>query len=220
MEKQFVRTFNFSLKIIVYLVLVFFLDSCNNKVDYPYIFSVEDAKEKAESNNIDLPPPPLEPYSPLNFVINKNDLYFFSLPFNDELSCGTGVDFSLNPFINLKPSQLIKIPKEAINSFLQNNISEKRSYSLHFTISSTSDTLNKEIYKVFTEFKKKWKKEKNKSISINLIRSTEEINTVLSYYENGNSYFSEKVKWKNKFKKNDKIVLFCTFKALLTRENH
>lgn len=194
------HSLNFSFKIIVYIIIVFFLDSCNNKVEDPYIFSVEEAKIKAQ-NNTDLPPPPFEPYSPLNFVINKNDLYFFSLPFNDKLSCGTGVDFSLNPFINLKPSQLIKIPKESINSFLQNNIFEKRSYSLHFTISSTSDTLNTEIYKIFTEFKKKWKKENNKNISINLIRSTEEINTVLSYYENGSSYFPEKVKWKNEFRK-------------------
>jgi hypothetical protein len=188
----------------VLLLCFLFFESCSKKetiTDDIYIIKSKvktPVKEYYNSKNekLSLPPPPPSPefYGLANIVIDKQgEFYFYQREHLIAWNCFP--EENPNPdFIDLKPIELIKVPKNSIVDFLKENTSPdiKKNYG-SFVIASQLDTLKTKEFINLMRFINNTKKSQ---IRMYLIRkTTQEENIVLRFKKNDSVYFSNQVKW-------------------------
>lgn len=183
-----------------FIVCLLFL-SCSKKESnqelLTYIISKEDSKTSHELKTRKIPPPKTYFYSYNNFIIDKNnDFYFYQSDFVP-MNCIQSEQDTIPILFNIEPIQIIKIPNNSVIDFIKANISNKIEFQRRLIIASQKDTIrNKTFHEVFTFL--------NDSASyylksFALRRTTQEEDTVLSYKKLSKYYNSDEIKWnKNK----------------------
>ncbi|WP_026978814.1 hypothetical protein [Flavobacterium tegetincola] len=190
--------------ILIFLLLCFlFFESCSKKetvIDEVYIIKSKvktlAKKHYNSKNGKELPPPPPYPgfYGLTNIIIDKQgEFYFYQRKYDFTWNCIP--EENPNPdFINLKPVDLIKVPKNSIVDFLKENTSPaiKKNYG-PFIIASQLDTLKT---KEFINLMRYVNNTKKSQIRIYLIRrTTQEENVVLQFKKSDSVYDPDEIKW-------------------------
>jgi hypothetical protein len=186
------------MKKIVVLIMISLFFGCNKKEDSevqkPYIISAENIKiqkysDSLKSSGSKIKLLPLEGfYGECNLIIDRNGdaLYFQNK--NVVIMCGTGIENDTIPkFIDLQPKDLIKIPKDCMEKFIDENVMTKEKRRQILIIASQTDTINDQ--KILSFFY-------NMKVPTYLIRrTTQEEDTVLSYKKKNSFYSSDEIKW-------------------------
>nr|WP_294783239.1 hypothetical protein [uncultured Flavobacterium sp.] len=183
-------------RIFIGFIFLIFL-SCSKKESnqelYTYIISKEDTKITSELKKRKIPPPKTYFYSYNNFIIDKNgDFYFYQSEFVP-MNCIQSEQDTIPILFNIKPIQIIKVPKNSIIDFIKTTISSKIEYQQRLIIASQKDTIrNKKFHEIFT-FLNDSSTYFLKSFAFR--RTTQEEDTVLSYKKLNKYYNSEDIKW-------------------------
>lgn len=186
----------------VLLLCFLFFESCSKKetvIDEVYIIKSKvktPVKEHYNSKNKRIPLPPTHSgfYGLTNIIIDKQgEFYFYQREYDFTWDCIP--EENPNPdFIDLKPIDLIKVPKNSIVDFLKENTSPaiKKNYGA-FILASQLDTLKT---KEFINLIRYVNNTKKSGIRIYLIRkTTQEENVVLRFKKNDSVYDSDEIKW-------------------------
>lgn len=166
----------------------------NGVVQKPYIISAENIKIQKYSDSLKnsgskIKILPLKGfYGECNLIIDRNgDVLYFQ---NKKVGriCGTEMENnSLPRFINLQPKDLIKIPKDCIEKFIDENVMTKEKRRQILVVASQTDTINDQ--KILSFFY-------NLKVPRYVIRrTTQEEDTVLSYKKKNAFYYSDSIKW-------------------------
>lgn len=187
----------------VLLLCFLFFESCSKKetvIDEVYIIKSKvktPVKEHYNSKNEKtLPPPPPYPgfYGLTNIIIDKQgEFYFYQREYDFIWDC-IPEENPTPDFIDLKPIDLIKVPKNSIVDFLKENISpDIKKNNGAFIIASQLDTLKT---KEFINLMRYVNNTMKSQIRIYLIRkTTQEENVVLRFKKNDSVYDSDEIKW-------------------------
>lgn len=203
------------MKNVLLLILVSLFFSCAKKgevvkeesmLDKPFVISEFYKKQKeygkyyTDSNGrkIPLPPPPPPPqtggviYGTNNFIIDKDSkIYYFQRNGEIGFRCGTGSENDTIPhFIDLQPKDLIEIPNNCISDFVKLNY-KKEVRNITF-ITSQIDTLKTKNYFDLVRVIEESLKDRDVYL---IMRTTQEIDTVLNYKKKDLFYDSNDVKW-------------------------
>jgi hypothetical protein len=171
--------------------------SCNQpKQDNPEIFIVPlDTMPVYKSKNNQPPPPPpiREYYRSFNLIVDTGaHIYFYQLPKKTGWICGTGMDWKTPPmFIDLRPKDLVQIPGETIEQFIQLNVLNVQNEDRLVSIASVIDTIKS---KGFTKIMGAVKDPAN-HIKWIFRRVTQEESVVLDYKTRQVKYDSDDIKW-------------------------
>ena len=144
------------------------------------------------------PPPRAQYYGNFNFILLDSSVYYFYKKYTYRF-CGTGVDYTKPPRLNLMPSNLTKFDEKELRDFLTLNITDSISNDFHFslTISSPTDTIRNEAFKVITDILK------SKKFPRYYIRNwTEEEKFVTIAKIENKKYNADSVDWKIGFDEN------------------
>ena len=139
------------------------------------------------------PPPPIRAYYfPSNFIFDTSGQIFFYQREEGRWFCGTGVEWNTPPeFIDLKPRDIIQIPLDNIETFIDLNILNRDSSARYVAIASTADTIKSAgLSKVITIFKNKSNK-----IRWKFRKVTQEETVVLDYKKRQAHYYPDEIKW-------------------------
>lgn len=146
-----------NMKNILGLILILIVTNCSTKKDADeqvyYIIKHPDELHPDTSNIPPPPGPPLMFYGHHNFILVDTSRIFY----HDNhvfYSCGNGVDFSKPPRLFLAPDSLTEISISDLPTFLKSNIPDtSRNYQrISAIISSFSDTIKNEGFKIITEY--------------------------------------------------------------------
>lgn len=175
----------FLLLIFSNILLVLFV-SCTNKVDYYYI--IKHSKDNFQNKKNGLPIIIPIYYGQYNFILLNSSTVFY---FQPELlaRCGTGLDHSKPPKINLTPEDLKEIKLTDLETFLDNNIKIEK-YSV-ISISSPVDTIRNIACEKLINFLKT-----KKSKFYGIRNWTEEEKYVVLAKVRNKNYDPKSIKWK------------------------
>ncbi len=198
------------MKNLIYILFLGLLSNCSEKkekiiyknknLNKPYIISFEKKKQREKLDSLKIP----LPYEPNGVSIESNllidingDIYYYGQE-KKIAYCGTGLKNETIPkFINLQPKDILKLPKNCIEQFINENVMIKNKNSQILVISSQRDTIND---KLFLKFLYQIK------IPTYIIRlSTQEEDTVLHYKMTNQYYNFNLIKW------DEKRILFDKF---------
>jgi hypothetical protein len=193
--------------ILIFVIGLFF--SCNKKqtannvpILKSYIISEEDRKLKENTDSLNrfgnkaIYLPRKGFYGESNLIIDKKgEIYYFQKRYF-MLFCDYGMENDTLPeFLDLQPKDLIKIPKEALKRFVDENVMNREKRRQILVIASQNDTI-KDITSL--------KFLRNTRVPTYFIRrTTQEEDTVLQYKKTKIYYYSDSIKWdktKIKFK--------------------
>lgn len=165
----------------------------NNSLEKYYIISIEDKKIKEHLDSLKIPPPliPTGVSVESNLIIDKNSNFFYYQrpPFFP--TCGTGMQNDTIPkFIDLQTKEIVEIPEDCIEKFINQNVMAKEKRKQILIIASQNDTIKNKKYLDFLA---------NLKVPTYIIRrTTQEEDTVL-YYKKANKYYnSDKINWDKK----------------------
>lgn len=184
------------MKNVVVLIMISLFFGCNKKsensiVQKPYVISQEEREFKARIKNDNVPyviiPVGISVES--NLVIDEqSNIYYYQRT----RSIGFGNDYrmendSLPRFLNLQPKDLIKIPKDCIEKFIDENVMTKEKRRQILIIASQTDTIKDHTIVSFFY---------NLKVPTYVIRrTTQEEDTVLKYKKSNEYYDSNSIKW-------------------------
>lgn len=183
------------MKNVLVLIMVCLFFACNRKEDSevqkPYIISQEDRKncERDKKNNV---PPPFIPNGislENNLIIDKNsNIYYYQKNRSTDILCNYGMENDTIPkFIDLQPKDLIKIPKDCIDKFIDVNVMTKEKRKQILIMASQTDIIKDQKFLSFLY---------NTKVPTYVIRrTTQEEDTVLSYKKKNAFYYSDEIKW-------------------------
>jgi hypothetical protein len=201
------------MKKVLVLIMVCLFFACNRKEDVakedsevqkPYIISKK--KREISSKNNSIPPPPPIPgwfvYGTNTFIIGKDSKIYYFQRNRAALRCGTGSENDTIPhFIDLQPKDLIKIPKDCIDKFIDVNVMTKEKRKQILIMASQTDIIKDQKFLSFLY---------NTKVPTYVIRrTTQEEDTVLSYKKKNAFYYSDSIKWDKtriKFPENIKFI--------------
>lgn len=185
-------------KVLVLIILGLFF-GCTKKgevvkedgeIRKPYIISQEDRKfrQKIKNNNVPYVIIPIGISVESNLIIDKySNVYYYQRA----RSMGFGNDYMENDtiprFIDLLPKDLIKIPKDCIERFINENVIDKEKRRQVLIMASQTDTIKDKCFLSFL---------KNIKTPIYVVRrTTQEEDTVLHYKKKDLFYDSNSIKW-------------------------
>lgn len=185
-----------------FLLIIIILFSCNKKEDnHPkknlikklYIISLEERKLKEYEDSLKnstekILLPRKGFYGENNMLIDKSGNVFFFQEQYIGAVCGTGMENDTLPkFLDLQPEDLIKIPKQSLEKFINENVMSKPEKRRILIIASQNDTIKDKAFLKFYY---------NLKVPIYFIRrTTQEEDTVLQYKKTDKHYFSDEIKW-------------------------
>lgn len=162
----------------------------DSEVQKSYVISQEDKKnsERDKKNNV---PPPFIPVGismGSNLIIDEySNIYYYQ---TNKIGggCSTGMENDTIPrFIDINPKDLIKIPKDCMERFIDENVMTKEKRKQILIIASQKDTIKDQPFLNFF---------KNINVSMYVVRrTTQEEDTVLYYKKKDIFYDSKYIKW-------------------------
>lgn len=187
------------MKKVVVLIMISLFFGCNKKAEVvkekitipkSYIISQEDRKnsERDKKNNV---PPPFIPNGislECNIIIDENSNIYYYQKNKKGVFCNYGMENDTIPkFIDLQPKDLIKIPKDCIDKFINENVMTKEKRKQILIMASQTDTIKDQKFLSFLY---------NTKVPTYVIRrTTQEEDTVLSYKKKNAFYYSDSIKW-------------------------
>ena len=165
----------------------------NNSLTKYYIISFEDKKNKEHLDSLKTPHPiiPVGVSAESNLIIDKNsNFFYYQRPYHIEF-CGVGMQNNTIPkFIDLQPKDIVEIPKDFVEKFINKNVMTKEKRKQILIIASQNDTIKNKKYLNFLS---------NLKVPTYIIRrTTQEEDTVLNYKKTNQYYYSEEIKWDKK----------------------
>lgn len=124
-----------------------------------------------------------------NLIIDKySNVFYYQRNKKQVLLCDYGRENDTIPlFLDLQPKDLIKIPKDCVEKFINENVMNKERTSQILIMVSQTDTIKD---KIFLNFLKRIK------VPVYTIRrTTQEEDTVLKYKKSNKYYYSDSIKW-------------------------
>lgn len=183
--------------------MVSLLFSCNKKeklqkgdseAQKPYIISAENIKNQKYSDSLETSGSEIKVfplkgfYGECNLIIDRNgDVLYFQNKKSVRI-CGTGMENDTIPeYLDLQPKDLIKIPKDYIEKFINVNVMNKEKRRQILIMASQTDTIkDQKILSFFYNIK----------VQAYIIRrTTQEEDTVLYYKKKDVFYDSKDIKW-------------------------
>ena len=155
-------------------------------------------------------PPTLLPlfYGNYNFILVDTSKVFYHIA-HMYYFCGTGIDHTKPPRLNLTLDSIKEVGINNLNQFLLSLPDNSKTIDRIFfaTISSPTDTIKNRAYQIITDFFKKKKftharfslLEKNSLINYNVRNWTEEEKYVITAKINKTKYDPNKVEWNEGF---------------------
>ena len=188
------------MKNVLVLIMVGLFFGCTKKgevtkgdsaVQKPYIISKEDKEnsERDKKNNVSRPFIPVGISGESNLIIDKySNVFYYQRNKKPVLLCDYGRENDTIPlFLDLQPKDLIKIPKDYIGEFINENLKDKEKKKQILIMASQMDTIKDKQFLKFL---------KNIQIPTYIIRrTTQEEDTVLNYKKKGAFYDSKEIKW-------------------------
>ncbi len=178
--------------------MISLLFGCNKKEDSevqkPYIISKENRKiqkysDSLKSSRSKIKLFPLEGfYGECNLIIDRNgDVLYFQNK-NKIRMCGTGIlNDTIPEYFDLQPKHIVKIPKDYIEKFIEENVITKEKRRQILIMASQTDTIKDQKFLSFLY---------NTKVPTYVIRrTTQEEDTVLSYKKKNAFYYSDSIKW-------------------------
>jgi hypothetical protein len=188
------------MKNVLVLIIVGLLFGCTKKgevakediaVQKPYVISEEDRKYREELKNGKIPSPfiPFGISGESNLLIDEHsNIYYYQRNKKVDLICDYGRENDTIPmFLDLQPKDLIKIPKDCIEKFINENVMNKEKRRQILIMESQTDTIKD---KSFLRFLKNIQTPKYV-----IRRTTQEEDTVLYYKKKDLFYDSNVIKW-------------------------
>ena len=186
------------MKKIAVLIMISLFFACNkkedNEVQKPYVISEEDRKNQKYSDSIETSESEIKVfplkgfYGECNLIIDRNgDVLYFQNK-NDVRMCGTGMENDTIPeYLDLHPKHLVKIPKDCIEKFVNENVMNKEKRRQILVVASQTDTIKNEKFLSFFY---------NMKVQAYIVRrTTQEEDTVLYYKKKDMFYNSKEIKW-------------------------
>lgn len=163
----------------------------DSDVQKPYIISEEDRKYKEELNKgkVHIPFIPVGVSGESNLIIDKySNVFYYQRNKKPVLLCDYGRENDTIPlFLDLQPKDLIKMPKDFIEEFINENVMSKEKNRQTLIMVSQTDTIRDQKFLNFLHHLK---------VPIYIIRrTTQEEDTVLSYKKKDAFYYSDSIKW-------------------------
>lgn len=189
------------MKKVVVLIMISLFFGCNKKVEVvnkdnevqkPYIISEEEMKLKEKiknNNNIAYIIIPNGVSVESNIIIDENsNIYYYQKNRSTDIICNYGVkNDTLPEYLDLQPKDLIKIPKDYIDKFIDENVMTKEKRKQILIMASQTDTIKDQKFLSFLY---------NTKVPTYVIRrTTQEEDTVLSYKKKNAFYYSDEIKW-------------------------
>lgn len=135
-------------------------------------------------------------YGPANIIIDTSNVsYFYNYRLQYHSCCVDRSNLNTAEFINLTPYQMVVIPNEYLESFLDINLKKNSREHIFLSIASPVDTIKQESFRIIAEYLKKHPK--RYYFAIRLI--TEEEKNVLYCKKNNIEYDKDHFKWKTEF---------------------
>lgn len=137
-------------------------------------------------------PPPFIPNGisvESNIVIDENsNIYYYQKNRRADILCNYGMENDTIPkFINLQPKDLIKIPKDCIEKFIDENVMTKEKRRQILIVASQTDSIKNQTIVSFIY---------NLKVPTYVIRrTTQEEDTVIYYKKKNAFYYSDEIKW-------------------------
>ncbi|WP_396169635.1 hypothetical protein [Flavobacterium sp.] len=200
-------------KILIVLIIGIFI-GCNKKksndnayLKKPFIISefwkpiLKYRKANRDTNSVYPSPPPLPiagfSYGNNIFIIDKKtNIYYYQQEKINGFICGTGrINDTIPEFINLKPENIIEIPKGCIDDFIKLNI--RKGERNRINIASQLDTLTFDSYYIMMKAINNTCNENDRDVYI-VRRTTQEEDTVLKFVGNDKYYFPKEINWDKK----------------------
>jgi len=184
----------------VFILMIFgFLFGCVKKgedvkessaIQKPYIISQEDKKNSERDGKMNVPPP----YVPVgismrsNLIIDAHSNMFYYQTNQKGGWCSTGIENDIIPrYIGISPKDLIIIPKDCLEKFIDENVMTKEERRRILIIASQKDTI---IDQKFLDFFK------NIKVSMYVVRRTTQEEDAVLKYKKANKYYDYKdIKW-------------------------
>ena len=133
-------------------------------------------------------------------IIDTTKIYYHNLSKN--YFCGTGIDFTKPPKLDLSPNNLKVVENNNLKSFLDTISKNKNNYSYLFgSISSPKDTIRSKAFKILIEYFKR-----NGIEKYNIRKWTEEEKFVSEAKYANKKYKSVNIKWIIGFDHTDKFT--------------
>ena len=186
------------MKKVVVLILICLFFGCNKKEDSevqkPYIISAENIKiqkysDSLKSSKSEIKLFPLEGfYGECNLIIDRNgDVLYFQNK-NKIRMCGTGMlNDTIPEYFDLQPKHIVKIPKDCIEKFVNENLMNKEKRRQILIVASQTDTIKDQKFLSFFY---------NMKVQSYIVRrTTQEEDTVLYYKKKDMFYDSKEIKW-------------------------
>lgn len=156
-----------------------------------YIISEEDRmyNEKLKKEKVSFPFIPVGVSGESNLIIDKySNVFYYQRNKKPALLCDYGRENDTIPlFLDLQPKDLIKIPKDYIGEFINENLKDKEKKKQILIMASQMDTIKDKQFLKFL---------KNIQIPIYIIRrTTQEEDTVLNYKKKNTFYDPKEIKW-------------------------
>lgn len=141
------------MKKVVVLILVSLFVGCNKKeevvkekisIPKSYIISQEDRRnsERDKKNNV---PPPFIPNgisAEINLIIDEQSNLYYYQRNKSAVFCAFGIENDTIPkFIDLQPKDIIKIPKDCIEKFIEENVMTKEKRRQILVVASQTDSI-------------------------------------------------------------------------------
>ena len=148
------------MKKIAVLIMISLFFNCNKNEDSalqkPYVISEEDRKNQKYSDSIETSESEIKVfplkgfYGECNLIIDRNgDVLYFQNK-NDVRMCGTGMENDTIPeYLDLQPKNLVKIPKDCIEKFVNENVMNKEKRRQILIVASQTDTIKNEKFLSF-----------------------------------------------------------------------
>ena len=188
------------MKKVIVLIMISLFFGCNKKngdvtksnvLQKPYIISQEDRKfrEKIKKNNIAYIIIPNGVSVESNLIIDENsNIYYYQKNRIADIICNYGMQNDTIPeYLDLQPKDLIKIPKDYIENFIDENVMNKEKRRRILIMASQTDTIKDQKFLSFLH---------NTKVPTYVIRrTTQEEDTVLSYKKKNAFYYSDEIKW-------------------------
>lgn len=179
--------------LIIYTTVFFGCTQPGEGVTETFIVPADTMPVYKTTGNHPPPPPPIRAYYfPSNFIFDTSGQIFFYQQEEGGWFCGTGIEWNTPPeFIDLKPKDIIQIPVDNIETFIELNILKRDSSDRYVIIASTADTIKSAgLSKVISIFKNKLNK-----IRWKFRKVTQEETIVLDYKKRQANYYPDGIKW-------------------------
>jgi len=152
-------------------------------------------------------------YGHHNFILyNDTTVYYHKIPEQIGQRCGTGLDHTKPPYLDLKPQTLTKLSIKEIPEFWKRNLTQNtKNRRAIISVSSPNDTI---FNKALPIIQKLFRGEKDDHLFFSIQRSTEEELLVSKAKFKHKEYDSHGVNWKIGFDHGDTPIEYRTLQFI------